>query len=167
MQLTGGGGHTALLTAEGKLVICGWNKNGQLGTPPSEDITVPRVLPGELPKLTRVSCGWNHTLAISAAGSLVTWGSNSFGQVGVAGGDRGNSGPVVIPREKFVGEKVVDIGAGLRHSLAVTGRCSVGLYTCMNCSYIVPTTPTAHTYIYIMCTSVFQKEFSISFLSPI
>lgn len=132
MQLTGGGGHTALLTATGKLLVCGWNKNGQLGIPPCEDITVPRVLPGELPKLTRVSCGWNHTLAITIAGDLVAWGSNNFGQVGVAGGNRGNSGPVVVPRERFAGEKVVDVAAGLRHSLAVTGMCSAVLYVPMH-----------------------------------
>ena len=66
---------------EGQVYACGWNKNGQLGLPSPEDITIPQLLPG-LHKITKVSCGWNHTLAISESGCVLVWGSNGFGQLG-------------------------------------------------------------------------------------
>ena len=39
IQLTGGGGHTTLLTSRGRLLVCGWNKNGQLAVQPYKDVT--------------------------------------------------------------------------------------------------------------------------------
>ena len=41
VQVAGGGGHTVLLTSQGRLLVCGWNKNGQLGVQPCDDITTP------------------------------------------------------------------------------------------------------------------------------
>ena len=79
--------------------MCGWNKNGQLGCKPLEDVTVPRLLT-ELPvRVAKVACGWNHTLALSEAGELCVWGSNSFGQLGVPQIDKETSIPTMIPHQ--------------------------------------------------------------------
>lgn len=79
------------------------------------------VLP-DLPTISKVSCGWNHTLALSAEGHVVTWGCNSFHQLGLEGveGKTSACSPCELELSEFGGERVVDVAAGLRHSLAVT-----------------------------------------------
>lgn len=106
----------------GELYSCGWNKNGQLGhSQESENVTLVRRVLG-LPKVTKISCGWNHTLVISGGwglrnnyyvsmqyhdalcsqgtGELFGWGSNSFGQLGLP--DRGASNPVPLQLSREV-----------------------------------------------------------------
>jgi len=81
ISISGGGGHTAVITENQDLFMCGWNNKGQLGLGDIDD----RPLLCQVPFLAlvkQVSCGWNHTLAITEAG-LYVWGSNSFGQLGI------------------------------------------------------------------------------------
>lgn len=80
-SISGGGGHTAVITENQDLFMCGWNNKGQLGLGDIDD----RPLLCQVPfhaLVKQVSCGWNHTLAITEAG-LYVWGSNSFGQLGI------------------------------------------------------------------------------------
>lgn len=63
--------------------MCGWNKNGQLGLAlPDVDTTTFSPLANLPCKMTKLSCGWNHTLALSEGGLVFAWGSNAFGQLG-------------------------------------------------------------------------------------
>lgn len=78
--IQGGGGHTAVITVTQDLLMCGWNNKGQLGLGDTEDRALLCHVQG-LPPVKQVSCGWNHTLAITDAG-LYVWGSNTFGQLG-------------------------------------------------------------------------------------
>ena len=74
-----------LFVGDGKLFVCGWNKEGQLGLPFCDSVPVLRPLDvGMGTRIIEVSCGWNHTLALSEAGSVLAWGSNAFGQLGVS-----------------------------------------------------------------------------------
>ena len=63
--------------------MCGWNKDGQLGLS-SQDVDATTFHPlANFPyKVTKVSCGWSHTLALSESGEVFAWGSNAFGQLG-------------------------------------------------------------------------------------
>lgn len=60
--------------------MCGWNNKGQLGLGDTENRQVLCHVQG-LGCVKTVSCGWNHTLAVTDAG-LFVWGSNAFGQLG-------------------------------------------------------------------------------------
>jgi alpha-tubulin suppressor-like RCC1 family protein len=63
-----------------------------------------------------VSCGLHHTLLLSAAGLVLSFGSNSWGQLGV--GDLIPHGaPVPLHR---LDEVVTKISAGAYHSVALT-----------------------------------------------
>lgn len=98
-----------------------------------------------------VACGWAHTLAIvvppggtlgqsgdEVGGKLYAWGDNRYGQLGVAP-TRETSAimtPVhvclraVLEPNRFVSEKVIQIAAGMRHTVAiVTALSSVDLGT--------------------------------------
>ncbi|XP_045340640.1 secretion-regulating guanine nucleotide exchange factor isoform X7 [Leopardus geoffroyi] len=117
-RITGGGGHSAIVTDEGGLFVCGLNKDGQLGLGHTEDVlyfTICRSLLGC--PVQQVACGWDFTIILTENGQVLSCGSNSFGQLGVPHGPR----RCVVPQGiELLKEKVVCIAAGLRHALAAT-----------------------------------------------
>ena len=50
-------------------------------------------------RITQVSCGWNHTMALTRDGSVYVWGSNAFGQLGVPEIAKQSESPVKTPTE--------------------------------------------------------------------
>ncbi|XP_032283248.1 secretion-regulating guanine nucleotide exchange factor [Phoca vitulina] len=117
-RITGGGGHSAVVTDGGGLFVCGLNKDGQLGLGHTEDVlyfTACRSLLGC--PIQQVACGWDFTIILTESGQVLSCGSNSFGQLGVPHGPR----RCVVPQAiELLREKVVCIAAGLRHALAAT-----------------------------------------------
>ena len=86
---------------DGEIYVCGWNKNGQLGLPSQQQVdslTFSRV-PSLLHRITKVSCGWNHTMVMSEEGVVYVWGSNAFGQLGVPEVQRQSETPVQLSFE--------------------------------------------------------------------
>ena len=74
-----------------------------------------------------VAAGGRHTVVLSEAGHVFTWGKGSDGQLGH--GDREDQwAPRQVEAGRFGGDKVVFVAAGGFHTVAVTagGR----LYTC-------------------------------------
>ncbi|XP_077617244.1 secretion-regulating guanine nucleotide exchange factor isoform X4 [Crocuta crocuta] len=66
-RITGGGGHSAIVTDEGGLFVCGLNKDGQLGLGHTEDVlyfTTCRSLLGC--PVQQVACGWDFTIILTA-----------------------------------------------------------------------------------------------------
>ncbi|XP_029063292.1 secretion-regulating guanine nucleotide exchange factor isoform X3 [Monodon monoceros] len=118
-RITGGGGHSAVVTDEGSLFVCGLNKDGQLGLGHTEDVlyfTPCKSLLGC--PIQQVACGWDFTIILTENGQVLSCGSNSFGQLGIPHGPR----RCVVPQAiEPLREKVVSIAAGLRHALAATG----------------------------------------------
>ncbi|XP_069928800.1 secretion-regulating guanine nucleotide exchange factor isoform X3 [Oryctolagus cuniculus] len=118
-RITGGGGHSAVVTDGGGLFVCGLNKDGQLGLGHTEDVlyfTPCKSLLGC--PIQQVACGWDFTILLTENGQVLSCGSNSFGQLGVPHGPR----RCVIPQPvELLREKVVCVAAGLRHALAATG----------------------------------------------
>jgi secretion-regulating guanine nucleotide exchange factor len=87
-------------TEDGEIYVSGWNKNGQLGLASQQvdSLTFYR-LPTLPQKFTKVSCGWNHTMALTMDGSVYVWGSNAFGQLGVPEVAKQSESPVQIPTQ--------------------------------------------------------------------
>lgn len=116
--ITGGGGHSAVVTDGGSLFVCGLNKDGQLGLGHTEEVlcfTPCKALLGC--PIQQVACGWDFTIILTENGQVLSCGSNSFGQLGVPRGPR----RCVVPQAiEVLREKVVSIAAGLRHALAAT-----------------------------------------------
>uniref|UniRef100_A0A8C9PUR6 Secretion regulating guanine nucleotide exchange factor n=1 Tax=Spermophilus dauricus TaxID=99837 RepID=A0A8C9PUR6_SPEDA len=117
-RITGGGGHSAIITDGGGLFVCGLNKDGQLGLGHTEDVlyfTLCKSLLGC--PIQQVACGWDFTIILTENGQVLSCGSNSFGQLGVPHGPR----RCVVPQAiELLREKVVCVAAGLRHALAAT-----------------------------------------------
>ena len=77
--------HSACATSQGTLYVSGTNFKGCLDPdlPEEETVTKPVLLEslGQI-RVVQVSCGFDHTAALSSVGSVLTWGGNSHGQLG-------------------------------------------------------------------------------------
>lgn len=83
--------------------MCGWNKNGQLGLSSQEvDITRFSLIRNLPDKIIKLSCGWNHTMALSESAGVFVWGSNSFGQLGVPQVQKQSSYPLQLSAKVLV-----------------------------------------------------------------
>ncbi|XP_028644705.1 secretion-regulating guanine nucleotide exchange factor isoform X4 [Grammomys surdaster] len=122
-NVTGGGGHSVVVTDGGGLFVCGLNKDGQLGLGHTEEVlcfTICKPLFGC--PIRQVACGWDFTIMLTENGQVLSCGSNAFGQLGVPHGPLKCLVPQAI---ECLREKVVCVAAGLRHALATTATGSV------------------------------------------
>ncbi|KAA0721995.1 putative E3 ubiquitin-protein ligase HERC4 [Triplophysa tibetana] len=82
-QISAGGDHSFVLSLSG--VVLGWGKNssGQLGLGDTTDRHVPTIVKSLNGKKTQfISCGGEHTAGLSKEGTVFTFGSGVFGQLG-------------------------------------------------------------------------------------
>lgn len=139
-QVSCGLNHTAVLIKQfnqsgGKVYTCGLGNKGRLGytktkyemeSSESDAWFTPKPVRVRFPdkaKIARISCGADHTLAITDKGELYGWGVGQYGNLGT-GENNDEFDPVKITigsKESFV----VHCAAGGKHSLACTknGNC--------------------------------------------
>src|SRR5579871_435494 len=82
------GWHSLLLKADGTVWACGDNDYGQLGNGTTSGSTVPLEVKGPsgvgyLENIIAIAAGNFHSMALSADGTVYTWGRNSHGQLGL------------------------------------------------------------------------------------
>lgn len=123
IQISAGADHTLALCSDGTLVAWGGNGSGQLGTGTLTSSIVPaRVIDtGALSgkQVISISAGYHHSLALCSDGTVLSWGLNIRGELGV--GDLNNrSEPVMVDLSGVIaGRQVVTVTAGHFFSLAV------------------------------------------------
>uniref|UniRef100_A0A3Q1GUS9 HECT and RLD domain containing E3 ubiquitin protein ligase 3 n=1 Tax=Acanthochromis polyacanthus TaxID=80966 RepID=A0A3Q1GUS9_9TELE len=115
-QITAGGDHSFALSLSG--AVFGWGKNraGQLGLNDKQDRAVPchiKFLRSQ--KVVYISCGDEHTAALTKDGGLFTFGDGSWGQLG-----HGSTNNELLPRRvlELMGTEVSQIACGRHHTLA-------------------------------------------------
>jgi hypothetical protein len=77
--------HAACTTTSGQVLIVGANTYGEVDPdrPKERIIAKPSLLESlNQARIVQVSCGYNHTAALHSNGSVITWGSNEYGQLG-------------------------------------------------------------------------------------
>jgi YD repeat-containing protein len=81
-QVSAGDGHTAAIKTDGTLWTWGYNKYGRLGdnTLTNKSSPVQTIAGGTNWK--QVAGGSSHTAAIKTDGTLWTWGTNNYGELG-------------------------------------------------------------------------------------
>ena len=135
-QLYCGENHSAILTFNSILYTFGKNVFGQLGLNHVNYVYLPKVVNFPLGiKITKVSLGGEHTLAISDNGELFSFGLNIFGQLGTGDNINRQSPTKITINGLGDSECLIDIAAGAQHSLILTNKNK--LYSCgfgKNCS---------------------------------
>ncbi|BFZ03986.1 hypothetical protein BsWGS_07025 [Bradybaena similaris] len=117
----GGGGFSYAVTESGEVFTCGNNNRGQLGHGDLKNLSVfTHCQCLSQIKIVRIAAGWDFMLAISDTGTLLSWGSNTFGQLGrdVHGGAGYDAVPAQVGQSDLGHQ--VDISAGLRHGLSLS-----------------------------------------------
>jgi len=76
-------GHTCAVKADGSAWCWGYNPAGELGDGTTTSRHVPTAVSGLDSGVARISAGGFHTCAVKSDGSVLCWGSNSEGQLGV------------------------------------------------------------------------------------
>jgi len=119
-MIAAGEAHSLAVSSEGEVWAWGNGRSGQLGTGEPEDMATPVLVGGVRGATVMVAAGNAHTLAVTAHGSLWSWGCNLNGQLGL--GDTANRWvPFLVGgAEDFAGSGVVSVACGDAHSLAVT-----------------------------------------------
>ncbi|MDR1392846.1 MAG: FG-GAP-like repeat-containing protein [Bifidobacteriaceae bacterium] len=117
---SGGNNHTVATTRDGKFYTWGGNMWGQLGNGTQTDQTTPAPPAGPLAnlKVTAVSAGYNHTVAVTDSGRVYTVGYNAYGRLG-DGTTALRSTPVLVGG-LLTNLKVVAVAAGREHTVALT-----------------------------------------------
>uniref|UniRef100_A0A670YPX1 HECT-type E3 ubiquitin transferase n=1 Tax=Pseudonaja textilis TaxID=8673 RepID=A0A670YPX1_PSETE len=122
-QITAGGAHSFVLTLSGAVFGWGRNKFGQLGLNDENDRYVPNLLKSlRSQKIVYISCGEDHTAALTKEGGVFTFGAGGYGQLG-----HNSTAHEINPRKVFelMGNIVAQIACGRQHTSAFvpsTGR---------------------------------------------
>jgi len=111
--ISAGGAHTAAVLESGGIMLWGKGGKGQQGNARFQDQLIPSIVHvthDRLPSV-RVACGADHTLVITAAGSVYSLGHKAPAAPRFVAVD--------FPVRGQVTPRVVDIAAGGAHSVAV------------------------------------------------
>ena len=87
------GGNTYALHEDGTVWAWGQNLSGQLGIPPSARNHATPTQIQNLDNVVAIAAGPSHAVALREDGTVWSWGSNTWGQMG--NGDGGNRHPYV------------------------------------------------------------------------
>ncbi len=123
ISVRAGGKYSLALTSAGRVLAWGGNFSGQLGVGTTVDRHTP--VPVKVPRGIRViavSAGGAHSLAVTAAGRVLAWGDNEYGQLG-DGTTKDRHVPVRVKLP--AGTRAVAVGASYNYSLALTAAGQV------------------------------------------
>ncbi|XP_064632820.1 uncharacterized protein LOC135491095 isoform X2 [Lineus longissimus] len=85
IQMSAGGTHVAVLTAEGRIYSWGKNYDGQLGLGSNREYPTPMFVAALKDHTIKViNCGASHTMALDKDGQVFSFGRNEFAQLGIS-----------------------------------------------------------------------------------
>ena len=114
--IAAGGEHSLALTSAGAVKSWGRNENGQLGNGTTTDATTPIAVSGLSSGIAAIAAGGTHSLALRLGGTVLAWGQNNLGQIGVGDADER---PITEPLEVHGLSTATAISAGWFTSMAL------------------------------------------------
>jgi X-linked retinitis pigmentosa GTPase regulator len=119
-----GRSHTVVATESGCLYSFGAGSEGQLGLNSTESFSSPKLISAlEKQQYKALSCGTEHSTALTTNGCLYMWGSDSEGQLGLA--SEGRMTPTVLD----IGYRIKHVSCGYYHTAIVTSK---GVHMCLS-----------------------------------
>lgn len=153
-QLSCGGFHTAVVTEDGKLYTFGGGEHGQLGHNDRVNKVKPTLVQAlENVFVSTVTCGWSHSVALTAKGQVYTWGNGDHGKLGHGSG-RKVSVPHIV--EKLQDYRVVRVASYNEHTAALVEPLDYSGFA----GGVVNSIPVTTTYSSQMRELVNDEEFS-------
>ncbi|EOD29477.1 E3 ubiquitin ligase [Emiliania huxleyi CCMP1516] len=123
VAVSAGSDHSLALTTDGRVWSWGYGRDGRLGHGDEQRQLLPkRVEAFAGQRVIVVTAGAYHSLALTADGSVWSWGEGASGKLG-----HGDQQRQLLPKkvEAFAGQRVVAVSAGTYHSLAITADSAV------------------------------------------
>ena len=118
---------TITLSNDGTLHSFGSNNYGQIGLGHNSDVSLPTPIPN-LPKISKISCGYNFTVCVDCEGFMWSFGKNYSGQLGT-----GNKTNFNVPQRIEDIPPVLSVSCGEIHTLIITTDSN--LWSCGNNSF--------------------------------
>ncbi|XP_063954915.1 X-linked retinitis pigmentosa GTPase regulator-like isoform X2 [Lytechinus pictus] len=116
VQISCGRVHTIALTRDHQLHSFGAGGEGQLGQGDSKQYETPKTIEAlEQQEYLMLSCGTDHSAALTADGTLYTWGGGSEGQLG-----HGDDTEIEIPRQLSMSVPIRMVSCGYYHTALLT-----------------------------------------------
>ncbi|KAJ8686528.1 hypothetical protein QAD02_022322 [Eretmocerus hayati] len=115
--------HTVAITKNNRVFAWGDNKHGQLGIDPKlhPRVSTPVEVRINADALDSVHCGWTHTTILTSGGKLLTWGRNSYGQLGRVTSKADSWKPELLE----ISVPVEQLSVGSEHSVALCTNRSI------------------------------------------
>ena len=124
--------HLAVVAEDGAVYTCGSGDCGRQGLGDGQPRRRLTLVPQALfagSRVVMVSCGYKHTMAVTAVGHAWTCGRNDYGQLGV--GDTANRlGFTRVDAGQLGGARIVMAACGWWHSVVVSAEGRVCTFGC-------------------------------------
>lgn len=118
--------HMAVITKENGLLVAGTGSKGQLGLGNNYNdnnyLSITKV--PDLEDVKSVACGQHHTLALKTDGTVLSWGDNKYGQVGLST----DIPTALVPSSILIDSTLKEVHAGWTHSAALTSDGEIYLW---------------------------------------
>ncbi len=109
--------HSLALTQSGEVYGWGCNEFGQIGCGDNNVKVMPTKVTGlNENKIKMISCGENHSLALTESGCVYSWGDNSRGALGFENIEKSNTPKQIEIKDNFIDK----ITCGAFHCLLLT-----------------------------------------------
>ena len=116
--------HSLALTADGAVWSWGGGHFGQLGHGNQQYQLLPKKIEAFAggQRVVATLAGFVHSLAVTADGTVWSWGNGLYGKLG-----HGDGQPQLLPKkiEAFAGQRAIAVSAGFVHSIAITADGAV------------------------------------------
>ncbi|KAL1503593.1 hypothetical protein AB1Y20_012070 [Prymnesium parvum] len=112
-----GSSHTLVVSDTGHVFSWGSGAFGKLGHGNDADVRIPTQVEFKRKRIARVSCGPDHSAAVSEAGEVLCWGSGSYGNLG-----HGDNNDCAAPKlvEALLGKPCISVACGAKHTMALS-----------------------------------------------
>ncbi len=119
VAIAAGNSHSLALKSDGTVLAWGFDNRGQLGDDSSfADKSTPISISG-VSGIVAIAAGYYHSIALKSDGTVVSWGSDEFGQLGDGGAIVSTNKQPTPVAVSSAANGVVAIAASFGHSLAL------------------------------------------------
>jgi alpha-tubulin suppressor-like RCC1 family protein len=128
-QIACGFNHTVALTSTGRVFACGYNQFGQLGNNSFVNKSILTIMNNPFlgATFTQISCGYDHTVALTSTGRVFACGRNNYGQLGTSNfTNMIVLSPMLVPYPGIIFTKIASICSFHTGAITSTGD----LFTC-------------------------------------